>query len=436
MQNMNLFSAYIPMDRRQALAQNGSLPERTVGVALFADISGFTPLTKALAEELGPKRGAEEVLRHINPVYEALIAELHRYRGAVIGFAGDSITCWFDENIPEEELTGSEKPVKSVKRALTCALAMQEAMQAFATVTTAGGTPLTIAVKIALAAGPARRFVVGEPTIQRIDTLVGATLDKVAAVEHRTKKGEIAASAELVEILGETAVEIVAWREDEETGSRFAVITGLSQPVAPHPWPDLAADALPPETVKSWLLPPVYERLQGSGGFLAELRPAVALFIKFGGLDYDRDPQVGDKLDAYIRWVQSVLAHYEGYLLQLTIGDKGSYLYAAFGAPLAHDDDAPRAVAAALDLQNPPAALNFIRQIQMGLSQGRMWSGACGAIDRRAYGVMGAETNMAARLMSRAAPGQYRSGVAMELRSVARRGTTIVSQSLCFCERF
>ena len=38
-------SVYIPMDRRLALARGEPLPDRTHGAALFADISGFTPLT-------------------------------------------------------------------------------------------------------------------------------------------------------------------------------------------------------------------------------------------------------------------------------------------------------------------------------------------------------------------------------------------------------
>jgi hypothetical protein len=93
--------------------------------------------------------------------------------------------------------------------------------------------------------------------------------------------------------------------------------------------------------VQPWLLPPVYERLRtGQGRFLAELRPGVALFLRFGGLAYDEDDTVGEKLDVYLRWVQRVLARYEGYTFQLTLGDKGCYLYGAFGAPLAHDDAA------------------------------------------------------------------------------------------------
>ena len=41
---------------------------------------------------------------------------------------------------------------------------------------------------------------------------------------------------------------------------------------------------------RAWLPPAVYERLRdGLGEFLTELRPAVALFLRFDGLDY-RDP--------------------------------------------------------------------------------------------------------------------------------------------------
>ena len=53
---------------------------------------------------------------------------------------------------------------------------------------------------------------------------------------------------------------------------------------------------------------------------LTELRPAVALFLRFGGLDYDTDPAAPERLDAYLRWVQQVIVRYEGVLLQLTVG--------------------------------------------------------------------------------------------------------------------
>ena len=62
-----------------------------------------------------------------------------------------------------------------------------------------------------------------------------------------------------------------------------------------------------------------------------------------------------------------MLASYGGNLLQLTIGDKGAYLYAIFGAPVAHEDDARRAVAAALDLRRLDG-VTAVSGIQIGIA--------------------------------------------------------------------
>ncbi len=132
------------------------------------------------------------------------------------------------------------------------------------------------------------------------------------------------------------------------------------------------------------MLAPVYERLRSEEGrFLAELRPATALFLQFGGLDFDADAQAGAVLDSFVRWVQGVVAAHAGAVIQLTTGDKGSYLYAAFGAPLTHDDDMQRAVAAAISLRNPPPRLAAIRDIRIGISQGLMRVGRLWQRDTR-----------------------------------------------------
>ena len=57
---MESLAAYIPTDRRYVLARGVDLPTHTMGAALFADISGFTPLTEVLVQALGPQRGAED----------------------------------------------------------------------------------------------------------------------------------------------------------------------------------------------------------------------------------------------------------------------------------------------------------------------------------------------------------------------------------------
>ncbi len=392
-------SIYIPLDRRQALNRNKSLPTRTSGAALFTDISGFTLLTEALLKAYGPKRGSEEITRRLNQIYDALIAEVHRYGGSIIAFSGDAITCWLDGD--------------DGLRATACGLAMQTIMSELAAIEMPSGEILSLAMKSAVATGPIRRFVVGDPQIQRIDVLAGATLDRMIAAECHAEKGEVLLDPQVVAQIKDK-IEIIAWRKDPDTAQQFGVaghlvakhLLNLERNVPPtHSAEELIIDDQ--AEIRSWLLPPIYERLQaGKGDFLAELRPVVILFLNFSGIDYDRDEEAEFKLDAYIYWVQNILAQYEGYLLQLIIGDKGSYLYSAFGAPLAHEDDAVRAISAALDLQSAPPALNFINQVGIGISQGQIWTGAYGGAMRRTYGVLGHEVNVAARLMETATAGQ------------------------------
>lgn len=402
---MEYLSAYLPADRLQALARGEQLPDRVVGAALFADISGFTPLTEALVLALGPQRGAEELPRQLNLVYDALIAEVHRYGGSVMGFAGDAITCWFDATQPT--------PASASARAAAAALAMQVAMAQFAQIAIPGAGTVSLAVKVAVAAGSVRRFVAGDPALQLIDVLAGATLDRLAAGEHQADKGDVILDAAAAAALGDLA-QINTWRDDAETGERFAVLQALTAPVPPVVF--AAPEALPDDLLRTWMLPPVYERLQsGMGEFLTELRPATALFVRFGGIDFDHDERAPIKLDAFIRWVQRVLHQYDAWMLQLTIGDKGCYLHAAVGAPTAHEDDAVRACLAALELREP--RLDFIQGVQIGISLGRMRTGAYGAQDRRTYGALGDEMNMAARLMQHAPAGQ------VLVSDVARRAT-------------
>jgi adenylate cyclase len=59
----------------------------------------------------------------INAVYTALIAEIERYDGSVIGFAGDAMMCWFDDK-DEGRGTKDEEP-PTAARAVACGLAMQ-----------------------------------------------------------------------------------------------------------------------------------------------------------------------------------------------------------------------------------------------------------------------------------------------------------------------
>lgn len=384
-------AAYLPMDRLHALVAGHELPARARGSVLFADISGFTPLTEALQRDFGPGRGGEELTRHLNDLYGELIREVHRYRGSVIGFSGDAITCWFN---------GDEGTC-----AAACGLGLQHRMARFQAIATPTQGSFSLAIKVAVTNGMARRFVVGDPHLQRVDVISGPLIDEMARAEKLAERGEVVVSEQVVLAAGDRAI-VDAWRADTLPG-RFAVLRALRDLPEPVAWPALDGAVLREDDLRPWLLPPVYDHVRSlQGDFLAELRQAVALFVRFQGLDFDLDDAVGEKLDRYVRWVEGVIDRYGGSLIQLTTGDKGSYLYAAFGAPLMHDDVIDRALSAALVLRFPPAELAFVRETQIGIGCGRMRTGAYGSIERRTYGVLGDETNVAARLMMSATRGQ------------------------------
>ena len=381
--------AYIARDRRRALAAGVDLPDRVSGSALFADISGFTPLTEALAAELGAQRGAEELTVNIGRVFHAVIGELDEFGGDVIYFAGDAITCWID---------GDDGTL-----ACAAAIAMQAAIERTGLIVTPGGTEVRLAMKVAVAVGTARRFVVGDPEIQLIDVLAGRLMDDLAAAEHSAEKGDVILEQSAVERLGDR-VTLGERREDHDTGRLHAVLERLNVP-APRS-PVVEPPPLPEDLVRPWLLPAVYERLRtGRGEFLTELRPAIPVFLKFSGIDYDDDVDAAGKLDEFVRGAQKILTGYGGNVLQLTLGDKGAYLYGVFGSPIAHEDDAARAAAAAIELRDLEKTM-AARNIQIGVTRGTLRSGTYGHRMRRTFVCLGDEVNLSARLMSAAPPGR------------------------------
>ena len=83
-------------------------------VILFSDIRGFTPL----AETLSP----EAVIHLINRHFARMIEVIQAHRGIIVDFLGDAILAFFDP------LDGPMNPV--VRRAIGCALKLQEAVEA------------------------------------------------------------------------------------------------------------------------------------------------------------------------------------------------------------------------------------------------------------------------------------------------------------------
>ncbi|MDM8526904.1 tetratricopeptide repeat protein [Anaerolineales bacterium HSG24] len=376
--------SYLPIDRRV----EKTLPRGTWGTALFADVSGFTPLTELLIQQYDIRRGNDLLTVQLNEVYGVLVEQVHCYRGSVLTFAGDAITCWFEQD--------------DGLRATACGLAMQSAMQRFASLE----PPL--ALKVAVASGNANRFLVGDPKIQLLDVLVGDTLNRMAKAEKFAASGEVLLSPEVAVYLN-GSLDIAEQRGKESQylkGARYAVVRSINHQPEVEPWP-LTATSVPESEVQPWVLPPVYQQYQEDrADELDTLQPVAVLFFSFTGLDYDRDPDASTKLNDFIQQTQRTLQSYRSYIKQLIFGDKGSYFYVMFGAPLPLDDAGKQAIDAAIALQHVADQFDYINTVKIGIDYGRTRTGRYGGKNRLTYGGLGDTVNTAARLMSKAKPGE------------------------------
>src|SRR5262245_13106075 len=138
---------YLPEHLARAIAARPAAPlighaRRIHAVALFADVSGFTPMSEALART--GRRGAEDLTLILNRYFTRMIALLHAYGGIVCKFGGDALTVIFPYSLRTRAAV--------TRRALTCAHAMQAAMTDYAAIPTSAGV-FGLAMKIGIARG-------------------------------------------------------------------------------------------------------------------------------------------------------------------------------------------------------------------------------------------------------------------------------------------
>jgi adenylate cyclase len=113
-------------------------------------------------------------------------------------------------------------------------------------------------------------------------------------------------------------------------------------------------------------------------------------------------------LNQYFSRMTDIIFEYEG-TLDKYVGDR---LMAVFGAPLEKDDDAERAVRAALKMRKELAEMMENESpdkrfdVRLGMNTGHVVAGNIGSSKRMDYTVIGDSVNIASRLESSAKPNQ------------------------------
>lgn len=380
------------------------------GTLLFADISGFTAMSERLSR-VG-REGAEEITGIVNRYFGLMLNILREHAGQLIKFGGDALLGLFLD--PD-----------SVTRAAQAAHVMQLAMGTFTQTQTSQGT-FPLRMKVALHHG--RFFAVQLGTAHGMEqTLLGAEVSATAALESAAEAGHILLDRAML-----PAISVRHQARPLAADSPYALLDSIESAspaqLADHPLltisrePTLdnlkrATELL--EALTPYLPAGLLSRIASAPHALSlegEHRLVSVLFANVQGLGElversgpGHEADIVAALNQYFVAMDQATQRYGGVINKMDLYDHGDKLLAFFGAPLAHEDDAERAVRAALAMQAALSPLqSFIPDLsqRIGISYGYVFAGYVGNAWRHEYTVMGDEVNLAARLMTATPVGQ------------------------------
>lgn len=424
-------AAYLPADLvarlAEAAAPGQAAGQFVEGTLLFADISGFTAMSEKLSRS--GREGAEEITAVVNRYLSVMVALLHANHGQVMKFGGDALLGLFPE--PESAL-----------RATDAALAMQAAMQEFAETKTSQGT-FPLRMKVGLHRGRFFAAQLGNAAGMEY-ALFGRDVNLTAAAESAAQAGQVILDEATLKAIGRPCRAVPSL-----TAPGYFVVEQLDAPDAAATEADdvrFQFEATPEglryagrvlDTLSPYLPAGLLSRLLVSTqtlGSEGEHRLVAVLFANIHGLGVFAD-QLGPgheaaittSLNHYFTRMAEAIQSFGGVINKIDLYDHGDKLVALFGAPVAHEDDAERAIRAALLMQETlrieserlkdetsPLVLRPSSLSQhIGVNFGNVFAGYVGTRGRREYSVIGDEVNLAARLMA-----------------VARAEQIIISQAL------
>ncbi len=417
---LKTLSAHLPAYLVEEVLQNpapGQTGGRFVdGALLFADISGFTAMSERLSR-IG-REGAEEITLIVNRYFGAMLNILREHQGQLIKFGGDALLGMF---------TNSDSAVQAVQAAMK----MQAAMNKFTKTRTSQGV-FSLQMKIGLRWG--RFFAAQLGSTQTMEyALFGSDVNAAAATESAAMAGQVLLNREMA-----GAIDVPFKATPLKDNAQYLIVEEVSPaPLLPRPPAssrfssdsslenllhaveilDALAPYLPAGLLSRAAADPHAASLEG------EHRLVSVLFANVRGLDdiVDRlgpgqEDRIVATLNRYFSAMADAIHRFGGVVNKIDLYDHGNKLLAFFGAPLAHEDDAERAVRAALAMQEAfdqlsqslPAEAGFpdLKLSQrIGITYGYVFAGYVGTSWRREYTVMGDEVNLSARLMSVAQPG-------------------------------
>jgi class 3 adenylate cyclase len=350
-------------------------PERLATTLVLVDVVGFTQLAGTLAQ--GGPEGEEELSTLLANYYDASASLVHRYGGDIIAIAGDGIIASFEHSQGAGD------------RAMRMGIQCGGELLAFRL-----GTPVSgpLERRVAVASGEVLLQQVGDE-VREHHLVSGSVLLSLGALASAAEPGAM--------VVDETTREGIrgfcAGEQTRSVGFRIAKILQAMEPACVNP---VATSLELEHELRRHVSRTVLELNRQDGAErLAGFRRVPVVFVNLSQVQQDDR----EGLHLAVKVMQRALDDLEGTLHQFLMDEKGISAVVAFGLPpLAHDDDARRALIFAERIQS---ALDDALGPRIGIAFGRLYCGLCGQV-RRSYAMVGPAINLAARLMQAAKPGQ------------------------------
>lgn len=347
--------------------------------ALFADISGFSRLTR-LYQDKGDE-GVEQLSLIISEYLGRLIDCVFRWGGDIENLYGDAILAFWPE-------TASD-PTAAMRLALGCAadiVALHDNHIA------PGG--VTLRIRVAVVHGDLSAIQSGGGGGEWTFMMSGDCLGEIPPLLRLAQPGQIGTAGPI-----RAALPLVP--EIATPQQLRSLIDASPAAVAPPAAPLAAQEAL----LRAFLPGTMRRRGSMRSEWLAEFRWLAMLFVGIPGLRCSAAEDLS-AIQQAVRAIQDRVTRFEGTLIRISAGDKGPMAMIAFGLPdQTHDDDAVRAVRAAQEIQAALARQGS--DLQQGLDVrctvtfGLAYCGVVGNRNRHVYTTMGDAVNRAAKLLDR-----------------------------------
>lgn len=374
---LELLRPYVPRLLLRWAVEEPHEPYREVdGSIVFVDISGFTAMSERLSRK--GKVGAEEVTDILESLFTRLLAVAYGNGGGLIKFGGDALLLLF---------TGREHEAAAARSAH----GMRAVLRDIGRVQTSMGT-VTLRMSVGVHSGQFLFAMVGASHRELIIT--GAAATTTVLMEKVADAGEIVISPATAAALPPGAVG--APKGDGLLLRRVPAGLGVAEPEAELTLGDLDLRPYVSLGLRDYL---------AAGGDEAEHRPVVVAFVHVGGIDEleRRGPAaVAAALGEVVGAAQRAADTHGTTFLGSDIDAGGTKLILVAGAPGRVGDDEERMLHTLRALADASLPL----PVRIGVNQGHVFAGAVGPPYRRTYTVMGDAVNLAARLMSKAEPGQ------------------------------